>query len=176
MEATVVISHVLSEDDISLDLVTKGKRSVLSKIAARIAHRSGLDEQRILVGLLRRERLGSTSVGHGVAIPHARLDIVSSPVASLTRLARPIDFGNPDDDPVDLLFTVLWPESALGTFLPALAQACRLFRSSRIRDGLRQAQSTDEVLAILATEQEPTVSTSPLRTPFSAASLRCCNA
>ena len=172
----MVISHFLSEDDISLDLVTKGKRSALSKIAARIAQRSGLDEQRILVGLLRREQLGATSVAHGVAIPHARLDIVASPVASLTRLARPIDFGNPDDDPVDLLFTLLWPQSEPGSFLPALAKACRLFRSSRIRYGLRQAQSADEVLAILRTEPQPTVSTSPLRTPISAVNLRWCNA
>ncbi|TIQ74122.1 MAG: PTS sugar transporter subunit IIA, partial [Mesorhizobium sp.] len=113
-----MISPILSDEDISLDLVTKGKQSALSKIAVRIARRTGLDEQMVLRGLFDRERLGSTGIGHGVAIPHALLGTISSPVASLTRLAQPIDFEGPDDDPVDLIYTVLWPRSATSAFLP----------------------------------------------------------
>ncbi|WP_246805224.1 PTS sugar transporter subunit IIA [Mesorhizobium mediterraneum] len=64
-----MISPILSDEDISLDLVTKGKQSALSKIAVRIARRTGLDEQMVLRGLFDRERLGSTGIGHGVAIP-----------------------------------------------------------------------------------------------------------
>ncbi|BCG97985.1 PTS sugar transporter subunit IIA [Mesorhizobium sp. 131-2-1] len=147
-----MISPILLEEDISLDLVTKGKQSALSKIAIRIARRTGLDEQMVLRGLFDRERLGSTGIGRGVAIPHALLSTIYSPVASLTRLAQPINFEGPDDDPVDLIYTVLWPRSATSAFLPALSQMCRLFRGSQVREQLRQARSVDEVLAILETE------------------------
>ena len=154
-----MISLILSEEDISLDLVTKGKQSALSKIAIRIARRTGLDEQMVLRSLLDRECLSSTGIGHGVAIPHALLGTISSPVASLTRLAQPIDFEGPDDDPVDLIYTVLWPRSATSAFLPALSQICRLFRASQVREQLRQARSSDEALAILETEPLPGIST-----------------
>jgi len=147
-----MISPSLSEEDISLDLVTKGKQSALSKIAIRIARRNGVDQQLVLRGLFDRERLGSTGIGRGVAIPHALLSTIYLPVASLTRLAQPIDFEGPDDDPVDLIYTVLWPRSATSAFLPALSQMCRLFRASQVREHLRQARSSDEVLAVLETE------------------------
>ncbi|WP_352857722.1 PTS sugar transporter subunit IIA [Mesorhizobium sp. M1163] len=70
----------------------------------------------------------------------------------MTRLAQPIDFDGPDDDPVDLIYTVLWPRSATSAFLPALSQICRVLRTSQVRERLRQAQSSDEALAILETE------------------------
>lgn len=154
-----MISPILREEDISLDLVTKGKQSALSKIAIRIARRTGLDEQMVLRGLFDREDLGSTGIGRGVAIPHALLGTISSPVASLTRLAQPIDFDGPDDDPVDLIYTLLWPRSATAAFLPALSQICRPLRASQVRERLRQARSSDEALAILETEQLPGTST-----------------
>ncbi|MER9018378.1 PTS sugar transporter subunit IIA [Mesorhizobium sp. M0768] len=151
-----MISPVLSEEDISLDLATKGKQSALSKIAIRIARSAGLDEQVVLRGLFDREDFGSTGIGRGVAIPHALLGMISSPVASLTRLAQPIDFDGPDDDPVDLIYAVLWPRSATSAFLPALSQTCRVLRTSQVRERLRQARSSDEALAILETEPLPT--------------------
>ncbi|WP_287206241.1 PTS sugar transporter subunit IIA [Mesorhizobium sp.] len=122
-----MISPILSEEDISLDLVTKGKQSALSKIAIRIARRNGLDEQMVIRGLFDRECLGSTGIGRGVAIPHALLGMISSPAASLTRLAQPIDFDGPDDNPVDLIYTILWPASATSAFLPALSQYAGCF-------------------------------------------------
>jgi PTS system nitrogen regulatory IIA component len=154
-----MISPILSEGDISLDLVTKGKQSALSKIAIRIARRTGLNERVVLSSLFDRECLGSTGIGRGVAIPHALLGMISTPVASLTRLAQPIDFVGPDDDPVDLIYTILWPRSATSAFLPAFSQICRLLRASRIRETLRMARSADEVMAILETEPDPAILT-----------------
>ena len=151
--------HLSSEEDISLDLVTRGKHSALSRIAVRIARRSGLDEQMVLRGLWHRECLGSTGIGRGVAIPHALFDMISSPVASFTRLAPPIDFDGPDDDPVDIVYTLLWPRSAVSAFLPALSQVCRVLRAPRAREGLRQAQSDAEVMAILDADLRPVIST-----------------
>lgn len=152
LRLTLVISPILEEEDISLDLVTKGKQSALSKIGIRIARRGGLDEQVVLRGLFDRERLGSTGIGHGVAIPHALLDTISSPLALLTRLAQPVDFDGPDDDPVDLIYAVLWPRSATSAFLPVLSRTCRLLRAPEVRERIRQAASADEVLAILDTD------------------------
>lgn len=143
-----MISPILLEEDVSLDLVSKGKQSALSRIAIRIARRTWLDERMVLRGLFDRECRGSTGIGRGVAIPHALLDTISSPVASLTRLAQPIDFESPDDDPVDIIYTVLWPRSATSAFLPALSQICRLLRASEARKRLRQARSSAEALAV----------------------------
>ncbi|PBC03678.1 PTS sugar transporter subunit IIA [Mesorhizobium sp. WSM3860] len=155
-----MISPILLEEDVSLDLVTKGKQSALSKIGIRIARRAGLDEQMVLRGLFDRERRGSTGIGRGVAIPHALLDMISLPVSSLTRLTPPIDFDSPDDEPVDLIHTVLWPRAAILDFLPALSQTCRLLRESRVREGLRQARSADEVVSVLfGTWSFPAIST-----------------
>ncbi|MBZ9710408.1 PTS sugar transporter subunit IIA [Mesorhizobium sp. ESP7-2] len=131
----------LLEEDVALDLATKGKHSALSKIAVRIARRAGLDEQMVLHSLWRSECHGSTGLGRGVATPHALFDTISSPVASFARLHRPIDFGGPDDDPVDIVYTLVWPRSAVSAFLPALSQVCRVLRMPRTREGLQQAQS-----------------------------------
>lgn len=144
-----MIFRNLSEEDVTLDLVTKGKHSALCKIAVNIGRRTGLDDQVVLQSLLKRETSGSTGIGRGIAVPHAMLQSISRPIVSFTRLDPPIDFGSPDGDPVDLVFTLLWPRAATATFLPALAQLCRRFRKPRIREGLRLAQSSDEVLAIL---------------------------
>ncbi|AJD44537.1 PTS sugar transporter subunit IIA [Rhizobium sp. SEMIA 4085] len=144
----MIFKH-LSEKDVTLDLVTKGKLSALSKIAVRIARRAGVDDQVVLRRLWKRESGGATGIGRGIAVPHALFPSISCPVASFTRLAAPINFGSPDGDPVDLVFTLLWPRSATATFLPALAQLCRLVRAPQIHEGLRLAQSSDEVMAIL---------------------------
>jgi PTS system nitrogen regulatory IIA component len=85
-----------------------GLELCLVEIAARIAKRSEIDEQPLRASLLHRESLGAAGIGHGVAIPHALLDVISSPVAPFTRLANPIDFGSADEYPVDLLFTLFW--------------------------------------------------------------------
>lgn len=154
----------LSEADITLDLVTKGKHSALAKIAIQIAARTGLGDREVLRGIWRRERLGSTAIGRGVAVPHALLPSVSSPVASFTRLAPAIDFKSPDSDPVDLLFTLAWPRSQARDFLPALSQLIRMVRAPLIREGLRLARSREEVMAILVSEARPVNEIIPLRT------------
>jgi PTS system nitrogen regulatory IIA component len=148
----MMIFRNLSEEDMTLDLATKGKHSALSKIAATIARRTGLDDRAVLRGIWRRERLGSTAIGRGVAVPHALLRSISSPVASFTRLAPTVDFNSPDLVPVDLVFTLLWPRSEARTFLPALSQLFRFVRAPLIREGLRLARSSEEVMAILQSE------------------------
>lgn len=152
----MMIFRNLSKEVIFLDLMTKGKRSALSKIAVKIAQRTGLDDRVVFRRLWKRDSTGPTGIGHGIAVPHAVFQSISCPVASFARLATPIDFGSADGDPVDLLFTLLWPRVAAATFLPALAELCRVVRAPRIRKGLRLARSSDEVMAILYGDQRAT--------------------
>lgn len=160
------VAELLTEEDIALGITVKGKRSALSKIAARLARRSNTDERIVRRGLIAREQAGSTGLGVGVAIPHALLEHLSHPVASLTRLAHPIDFEAPDSSPVDLLLTLLWPRSDIGNFLPTLASACRLFRSETLRDMLRQARSPAEAFAIMCFKPEAFKAAVWLQTPL----------
>lgn len=146
-ESTTMVTDLLGEPDIVLGLSVKGKRSALAKIAAWLGPKAGVSQGSVLAALLRRERLGSTAVGHGVAIPHARLDGIAAPKIMLATLKQPVWFGAPDNDPVDLLLAVLWPKSNSVGFLPALARFCRLLRHRELRDRILAAASAAEALA-----------------------------
>jgi PTS system nitrogen regulatory IIA component len=143
------VDGLLAEGDIALGVATKNKQSALTKIARGLSSRAGVDERVILSGLLAREQIASTAMGNGVAIPHALLDALRAPLASLTCLVQPIDFDAPDNERVDLLFTLLWPRSDIRNFLPALAQVCRVFRHENLRNLLRQAGSPAAALAVM---------------------------
>lgn len=147
-----MIEKVLSEHDIELNVIAKGKRTAFMKISAGLAQRSGIAEETILTGLLAREKIGSTGFGNGIAVPHALLNDLSHPVASLTRLSAPIDFDAPDNGQVDLLFALLWPRRDTQQFLPTLAGVSRIFRSKFLRGALREARSPAEAFALMCFE------------------------
>ncbi|OYW42857.1 MAG: transcriptional regulator [Rhodobacterales bacterium 12-64-8] len=128
----------------------QGKKQVLSEMSAMMAAALGLDSRLVHEAVLERERLGSTGVGEGVAIPHARIETLSRPVAGFARLLEPADFEAIDERPADLIFMLLAPTDSGADHLRALARAARVFRQERIRNALRQAQSAETVLAILA--------------------------
>ncbi len=147
-----MIENLLSESDIALNVIAKGKRPALTKISVGLAQRTGMTERTILSGLLSREKIGPTALGKGVAIPHTLLNELSYPVASLTRLAEPIDFDAPDARQVDLLFVLLWPQRDTQKFLPTLAWVSRMFRRKFLRDALREARAPAEAYAIMCLE------------------------
>ncbi len=128
----------------------QGKKQVLSEMSAMMAAALGLDARLVHEAVLERERLGSTGVGEGVAIPHARIDTLSRPVAGFARLLEPADFEAIDERPADLIFMLLAPTDSGADHLRALARAARVFRQERIRTALRQSQTAESVLAILA--------------------------
>lgn len=144
------ITDHFSADDVILDLGAAGKRAVLQLLAAEAAGRLGRPEREIFDALQARERLGSTSLGRGVALPHTRLDGDPPPVVLFARLRRPVDFEARDEEPVDLVVLVLWPEASPEGFLPALAEICRSLREPRILRRLRSAQAPEEVVSLLA--------------------------
>lgn len=128
----------------------QGKKQVLAEMSGLLARAVGLDPRDVHEAVLERERLGSTGVGEGVAIPHARLENLTRPVGGFARLLEPADFEAIDERPADLIFMLLAPTDAGADHLRALARAARMFRQERVRDALRLAQTEDAVLAILS--------------------------
>ncbi|MDW6023062.1 PTS sugar transporter subunit IIA [Mesorhizobium sp. BAC0120] len=143
------ITELLREQDIVLQMPAKGRRSALAKAAGWLGERVGRGQDEVLAAMLERERLGSTGIGHGVAIPHGRLDGIDAPAAMLATLERPVWFGSPDLAPVDLLLALLWPKSDVAGFLPALSYFCRLLRQPELRERLRAAETPEEAYAWL---------------------------
>lgn len=150
----VEVTELLGEQDVVLRLPAKGKRSALARIGARLGEKVEMSQGAVPAAMLRRERLGSTAIGHGVAIPHARLEEIPEPKAMLATLQRPVWFDAPDEEPVDLLLAVLWPKADSAGFLQALAHFCRLLRHGELRDRIRAAETPAEALAWVGAFQE----------------------
>lgn len=131
------------------------KRQVLSVIADIAARNFGLPQEQVLDALLEREAAGSTGVGHGVAVPHARIDGVDRLRAVFVRLEQPVPFEAVDDQPVDLLFALFAPKGASSEHLRALARVSRLLRQPEIREQLRQAKTAEAIHLLLVQEAQP---------------------
>ncbi|MFH5923072.1 PTS sugar transporter subunit IIA [Roseomonas xinghualingensis] len=132
-----------------LDLNAPNKSGLLQILAAEAATRLGCPEEEVLSALQAREALGSTALGRGIALPHARMEGIQAPVALLARLRKPIEFEAKDGEPVDLVFLVIWPTEATEGFLPALSDICRVLREPQVPRQLRQAKSPQEALDML---------------------------
>lgn len=117
------------------------KKQVLKELAEKAAELTGLPERDIFDTLLQRERLGSTGIGHGVAIPHGKLASLGEVFGLLATLDRPIPFEAADEQPVDLVFLLLAPENAGADHLKALARIARLARTPGVADNLRAANT-----------------------------------
>lgn len=131
------------------------KRQVLSVIADIAARNFGLPQDQVLDALLEREAAGSTGVGHGVAVPHARVEGVDRMRAVFVRLEQPVPFEAVDDQPVDLLFALFAPKGASSEHLRALARVSRLLRHGDIREQLRQAKTAEAIHLLLVQEAQP---------------------
>jgi len=126
-----------------------GKKSLLAELAAKAAPLFKLDERRLFDRLLERERLGSTGIGGGIAIPHGRMLGLAKPVGLFARLGHPVDFDSIDERPVDTVFLLLAPEGAGADHLKALARVSRLLRDRSLVEKLRATESADALYALL---------------------------
>jgi len=144
------ITDILSEEGVIAHLKAGSKKQALQDLANRAAEITGLDERTIFDALLERERLGTTGVGLGIAIPHAKLAQINRLYALFARLDHPIDFDAVDEQPVDLMFLLLAPESAGADHLKALARISRLLRNQAICEKLRGADSAEAIFALLS--------------------------
>ncbi len=125
------------------------KKQVLQEVARRAAQTIGRHERDIADAILQRERLGTTALGNGIAVPHARLAGIGRVVGVFARLERPVDFDAPDGQAVDLVFLLLAPEGAGADHLTALARVSRLLRDPVVREKLRGTESSEALYALL---------------------------
>ena len=143
------LSDLINSDSIVATLKVGGKKQALQELSQIAADVSGVASRDIFSTVLQRERLGSTGVGQGIAIPHGKLDGLDRLFAIFARLDTPIGFDAMDDQPVDLIFMLLAPESAGADHLKALARISRTLRDPLITKKLRNSNSTAEIYAVL---------------------------
>ena len=144
------IADLLAGPDAVLACVkASGKKALLAELAGRAAALYKLDERRLFDRLLERERLGSTGIGGGVAIPHGRMASMEKPVGLFARLGHPVDFDSIDERPVDTVFLLLAPEGAGADHLKALARVSRLLRDRSLVEKLRATENADALYALL---------------------------
>ena len=143
------INELMTPDAIIPALRVTSKKQALQEISKRAAELIRLPERTIFEVLVERERLGTTGVGHGIAIPHGKLANIDKLYALFARLETPIDFDSIDEQPVDLICVLLAPETAGADHLKALARVSRLLRDQATCDKLRGSESADAIYALL---------------------------
>jgi nitrogen PTS system EIIA component len=143
------IADILQPNGVVANLRAANKRQALQELAKRAAQLTGKHERAIFEVLLERERLGTTGIGHGTAIPHGRMPDLTQIHALFARLEKPIDFEAIDNQPVDLIFLLLTPANSGADHLKALARISRLLRDKAICDKLRGTDRADALYALL---------------------------
>jgi PTS system nitrogen regulatory IIA component len=144
------LDDLVAPDAIIPALKVNNKKQALQELSARAAELTGQSERGIFEILMQREKLGSTGVGNGIAIPHGKLPKLDKLFGLFARLDRPIDFEALDGQPVDLVFLLLAPEGAGADHLKALARVARLLRDPDIAAKLRESRDMDALYAVLA--------------------------
>ncbi len=146
----MTITDLVAPEAIVPALKVSSKKQALQDLAARAAALTGQNERAIFEILLQREKLGTTAVGYGVAIPHGKLPKLTRMFGMFARLDRAIDFEALDGQPVDLVFLLLAPEGAGADHLKALARVARLLRDQDTANKLRAARDSQALYAVLA--------------------------
>ena len=144
------IADLLSPDAVVSHLKAASKKQVLQEMAQKAASLTGLSGRRIYETLTEREKLGSTGMGQGIAIPHGRIAGVEKMTGLFAQLDHPVDFDSMDDQPVDLVFLLLAPEGAGADHLKALARIARLLRDQDVAKKLRASRDAPAIYSVLA--------------------------
>lgn len=143
------LTDLIKTESIIPALKVSSKKQAIQAISEKAAELTGLDEREIFETLLQRERLGSTGVGSGVAIPHGKLASMDRIIGVFARLDRPIDFDALDDQPVDIVFLLLAPEGAGADHLKALAKIARILRNGSIIQKIRATSDREALYSLL---------------------------
>jgi nitrogen PTS system EIIA component len=147
------ISDILSQGDVVASLAVSSKKQALQELANLASAATGLQAREIFNTLLQRERLGSTGIGHAIAIPHAKLEGIDGVRGFFARLAAPIEFDSADEEPVDLLFLLIAPVGAGADHLKALSRITRLLRDPALTAKLRATSDSTSLYALLTEPQ-----------------------
>jgi PTS system nitrogen regulatory IIA component len=151
----MLLLEFLSPEAVASSLRANGKKQVLQDVASAAARLTGIDESEIFETLLQRERLGSTGIGEGVAIPHGKLAKLEGMFGFLAKLDKPVDFDAIDGQPVDIVFLLLAPEGAGADHLKALARVARILRTPGVLDMIRTARDDAALYAVLSRAATP---------------------
>ncbi len=143
------IADLISPETVFADIKASSKKQTLQELSRRAAATTGCDEKEILNVLIERERLGTTGVGQGIAIPHGKLASLDRIHGFFARLDSGVDFDAMDDMPVDLVFVLLAPEEGGADHLKALARVSRTLRDSARCERLRGTENADALFAVL---------------------------
>ena len=143
------LADLIVQEAVIPALKVNSKKQLLQELAAKAAEVTGLSEREILDVILQRERLGSTGVGNGVAIPHGKLTSINKIIGVFARLNAPVEFEALDDQPVDLVFLLLAPEGAGADHLKALSRIARLLRDGETVAKLRATDSATAIYTFL---------------------------
>jgi PTS system nitrogen regulatory IIA component len=143
------IAELIRPEDVMARLKVTSKKQALQEIAHKAMRLTGIHERVIFDTLMERERLGSTGVGHGIAIPHGKLAGLERIYGLFARLEQAIDFEAVDELPVDLIFVLLAPEQAGADHLTALARISRLLRDRAVCKKLRGSDNPEALYALL---------------------------
>lgn len=150
MDWRMTLIDLLSPAAVISPLRANGKKQALLELAQQAAQLTGLSERDLFEALLQRERLGSTGIGDGIAIPHGRMAGIDRLVGLFARAEKPIDFDALDGQPVDLIFVLIAPEGAGADHLKALARVARVLRNPAILEQVRAARDPAAIYAILS--------------------------
>lgn len=144
------LSDMLSIENIVPDLKAKDKRGVLEELAGVLSRNEpSLDKDTLVRGLLEREKLGTTGIGDGVAIPHGKFNGIKSPIISIGRSKKGLDFDAMDGRPVHLFFMLVAPENEANLHLKALAQIARIARDEAIRRTLMESPTRETMYSTI---------------------------
>ncbi len=146
------IAELITPESVIPNLKVTSKKQALQELAKRAATLFDIGEREVFEVLLEREKLGTTGVGNGIAIPHGKLADLGTLYGLFARLERPVDFDSIDERPVDLIFLLLAPENAGAEHLKALSRVSRVLRDKGVCNKLR-ATDTPEALYSLLTDQ-----------------------
>ncbi len=144
------LSEIIEPDRIIPELKASDKKGVLEELAELVAARNpSIDKDALVKVLLEREKLGSTGIGDGVAIPHGKLNGVSEPIISFGRSTKGLDFDSMDEQPVYIFFLLIAPENSAGIHLKVLAKIAKLLKNSSFRKRLMEAKTREELYEII---------------------------
>jgi PTS system nitrogen regulatory IIA component len=143
------INQMLDENSFLINFEATSKKQMLNELCKLANKKFNLDERTLLENLTKREKLGSTAVGNGIAIPHANISGISEPRVLVATLSEGLDFNAADDQPIDIVFLLLAPDNEGSEHLQALALVSRLLRNNELTNKLRGCKNPESAMIVI---------------------------
>jgi len=148
-----LVAKLLSPGNVLADLAVTSKKRLFEQVGLLFENRHGIARSRVFDSLFERERLGSTALGQGVAIPHGRLKGLKEALCAFARLAQPVPFDAPDGKPVQLVFVLLVPEQATEKHLQILSEIAQMFSDRALREAMASAPDAEALHRLILSWQ-----------------------